>query len=272
MDANDDDQQENDRYSNVEENDGNKSVNCEFCNKSFVQKTILRHIGWTESCKKYYGPRFVQMKKDQAKKRVYKQRELEGYTSKKHMKKLKQARKSYSKNEELKEKKRQYYQENKNKIKEKNAEFSKSLLYYQKNKNEKEIEELSLKRENLNILDRNTSNLIEILDFDYITCEHCKNTYDPNSILKHIGNNKECRSFYGQSFEKLKKEKNNLRQVIRYASDPDMRKRQKDSSKKAYKKLKNIQAIEKEKEKIEKKKKDAKIEFEYKKITSKDVT
>ena len=113
------------------------------------------------------------------------------------MKKLKRNRKLYSKNEELKEKKRQYYQENKERIREKNAKFSKYCLYSHKKKNEEEIEELSIKEEDLNILYRNTVNLEEILQDEFVMCEHCKDAYKANTIFKHIGFKKECKAFYG---------------------------------------------------------------------------
>ena len=132
--SNDLDMKNNYKNTKVEEMNKYEDVKCEFCKKSFIQKTILRHIGQTTLCKEYYGPRFTQMKKDQAKKRLDKYRQNIGNCSKEHMKKLKRNRKLYSKNEELKEKKRQYYQENKERIREKNAKFSKYCLYSHKKK------------------------------------------------------------------------------------------------------------------------------------------
>lgn len=37
---------------------------CESCNKNFDQATLLKHIGKKVECKKYYGPRFMEMKKE----------------------------------------------------------------------------------------------------------------------------------------------------------------------------------------------------------------
>ena len=50
----------------------NFEVNCEFCNKPFFQTTILRHIGQSTDCKKHYGPRFLEMKKEKGRNKVYK--------------------------------------------------------------------------------------------------------------------------------------------------------------------------------------------------------
>ena len=94
------------------------------------------------------------------------------------------------------------------------------------------------------------------------------------SISGHLSSStlkKECKAFYGTDFERLLKEKNNLRQAAKYASDPDVRKRQKESSKKAYKRLKKKQAVQKEKQKIENEEKDTKIRFEYKKSIAKNL-
>ena len=110
-----------------------------------------------------------------------------------------------AKNEKLKERKRQAYQEKKEEIKAKkkarDAKQSKELLLFTKEQNEKEIDELSDKGENLNILYKDTNNLEEILKESTVICHYCKDIYDPSSILKHIGNNRECKSFYEPNFE-----------------------------------------------------------------------
>ena len=73
-----------------------------------------------------------------------------------------------------------------------------------KKENEKKIGEFSDegKNLNLNILDKSTNNLKEILGESNVICQNCKDVYDPSAILKHIGNNKECKSFYGSNFER----------------------------------------------------------------------
>ena len=37
------------------------------------------------------------------------------------------------------------------------------------------------------------------------SCENCKKRYPKSSILKHIGKNKECKTFYGPRFNEMKK-------------------------------------------------------------------
>ena len=39
-----------------------------------------------------------------------------------------------------------------------------------------------------------------------VLCEHCKRSFAPNKILKHIGHVHVCKSFYGPRFDELKKE------------------------------------------------------------------
>ena len=106
----------------IETKKKNMEINCEFCNKLCVDSKLLKHIGSKKACKSFYGPRFQKMKKDQAKKkRAEKNHNMwieEG--GKQYKKFLKRKRKLYAKNEELREKRRNCYQEKKQEIKEKN--------------------------------------------------------------------------------------------------------------------------------------------------------
>ena len=48
-------------------------------------------------------------------------------------------------------------------------------------------------------------------------CECCKKSFDPSKILKHIGNRKACKSFYGPRYSEMKRKKDNERkQNYRY--------------------------------------------------------
>ena len=78
-------------------------IDCEFCKKSFVESTILRHIGQSNDCKAHYGKRFIEMKKEKAREKVYRSRQK--MTMKEKKRSLKRKRISYAQNEELKEKK-----------------------------------------------------------------------------------------------------------------------------------------------------------------------
>ena len=42
-------------------------VSCEFCKEKYMPSTILIHIGMNKSCKKHYGSRFKEMKKEKKK-------------------------------------------------------------------------------------------------------------------------------------------------------------------------------------------------------------
>ena len=112
----------------------------------------------------------------------------------------------------MKIKNRKTYQERKGLIKAENEKFSKKCFELLKNENEKTIAELSDEEEDLNILYKSTENLEETLrDNKLVICHYCKGFFESCSIFKHIGNNKGCKSFYGQDFERLKKKKNESR-------------------------------------------------------------
>ena len=183
---------------------------------------------------------------------------------------LKKMRQSYAKK---KKQHKQKYQEKKEKIKEKNKKASKDFLLYIKKKNEEEIDQLPDKGKDLNFLYRSSNNLKEILAESTVFCENCKDAFDPNAILKHIGNNNECKTFYGQSFERFKVEKEKLRikksilakQRKDYAADLKIRECKKESNTKTYQTFKKKQSLVKEKEKIEFEKKSARQTFEFKK-------
>ena len=261
--------------------ENNVEINCDFCNKSFGKSVLLKHIGQSKSCKSYYGPRFTEMKKENAKKRVYKHRN--NMTMKERKKKWKRNRELYAKNEAKKErnkqKHKQTYKEKKEIIKAENEKKSEDFFIYMKEENEKEIDALSDKGENLNILYKSTENLEEILEEPEVICQHCKDIFNPSSIFKHIGNNKGCKAFYGQDFEDLKKKKNKIRskkyslakEREKYATDTNFKEKKKKSSKKSYETLKEKQNAIKEKQKVENKKKDAKFSYEFKKKVAKDL-
>ena len=92
----------------------NLEVLCECCKKPFSNSTLLRHIGQREACKEFYGPRFKDMKKEKGRKKVFRHRKKNQVESAKQWKKRKE---SYANSPDLKEKKRQYYQEHKERIK-----------------------------------------------------------------------------------------------------------------------------------------------------------
>ena len=165
---------------------------------------------------------------------------------------LKRNRLSYAKNEKQKEKNRKTYQEKKEQIKAKNEKESRDFLLFKKKENEKEIAELSDKGKDLNILFTSTMNLKDVLKESLVLCENCKDAYETNAILKHIGNDKECKAFYGPSFEKFKLEKERLRiknfelakQRKDYASDPKTQENKKKNPTKNSIKLSKIRNLQ----------------------------
>ena len=251
-------------------------IDCESCKKTFTQATLLKHIGQRSACKVYYGSRFTQMKKEKAREKNDRQRAKMSRKEEKYY--LKRNRLSYAKNEKQKEKNRKTYQEKKEQIKAKNEKESRDFLLFKKKENEKEIAELSDKGKDLNILFKSTMNLKDVLKESPVLCENCKDAYETNAILKHIGNNKECKAFYGPSFEKFKLEKERLRiknfklakQRKNYASDPKIQENKKEFNKKSYQTAKDKKSAIKEKKRIEYQKEDAKHTFQYKKKVAKE--
>ena len=79
---------------------------CESCKKPFVQSTLLRHIGKSELCLSFYGPRFIQMKKEKVREKVnrYRQKNLTATPSQ-----LRKRRNSYATDPDKKEKCKQSY-------------------------------------------------------------------------------------------------------------------------------------------------------------------
>ena len=75
-------------------------TSCESCNKPFPKSKILRHIGSSKSCKSFYGPRFIEMKRKKESEKVSR------YLMKNREKQLEIQREKYAKNLELKEKKK----------------------------------------------------------------------------------------------------------------------------------------------------------------------
>jgi len=136
---------------------------------------------------------------------------------------------------------------------------AKIFFCLRKQKNEKEIAELFDKGKDLNVLYKSSTNLKEILNESPVHCENCKDAYEPNAILKHIGNNKECKNFYGPSFDKFKLEKERLRikkfqlakQKENYATDPKVQENKRVSNTKTYQAIKDKKAAMKEKRRIE---------------------
>ena len=57
------------------EKSGAKKETCEYCNKKFSEKSLLRHIGQRKACKKHYGVRFNEQRRKDTKERVQRHRE-----------------------------------------------------------------------------------------------------------------------------------------------------------------------------------------------------
>ena len=53
---------------------------CEFCKKELDESSLLLHIGKTEKCRKYYGQRYDDLKKEKNRKRKEKWRKNNGQT------------------------------------------------------------------------------------------------------------------------------------------------------------------------------------------------
>ena len=79
-------------------------------------------------------------------------------------------------------------------------------------KKEKEINQRR-KEENLSLASKGLDCNGEKVDLENddteeseVLCKFCKQRFESASILKHIGNNEECKLFYGPRFEAMKKD------------------------------------------------------------------
>ena len=99
-------------------------VTCEFCKEKYMSSSILIHIGMNKSCKEHYGPKFDEMKKERKKKRMqlYRQRSLGPGRELDRQKVL------YASDPKKKEKKKEYYHLNQEKIKVGNIWFLSPLV------------------------------------------------------------------------------------------------------------------------------------------------
>ena len=85
--------------SNNEEEEEKSEVLCENCLEPFLPTTILKHIGHVQECKTFYGPRFMEMKKQKNKEKVQKFQARHGRKNE-----LKKMREQYQRNPEKKKK------------------------------------------------------------------------------------------------------------------------------------------------------------------------
>ena len=163
-------------------------VSCEFCKKELKESTILKHIVQNKACKVHYGPEKLQtMKKEKEKLRKKKYRQS---LSSKQKEKIIDKQREYDQRPERKQKRKQIREIKDPKGIEEALE--KKRRWEEKKKLEKKDDENS-----------------------DIQCENCKYRFAPNSILKHIGSQKPCRSFYGPKFSEMKRE-NNKKKMQKY--------------------------------------------------------
>ena len=92
--------------------------------------------------------------------------------------------------QENKEKKRQYYQDKRAKLAKKEG-----WIYYPPS----DSEEKDIMKEN-KVEKKENSKDLESKE----VCEFCKQKFKSTVILKHIGRNQDCKSFYGNRFKELK--------------------------------------------------------------------
>lgn len=214
----------------------------------------MRHIGKNTACKAFYGPRFKEMKKKRE--RVRKAKNRQKISQKDQKKALKKQRKKYANDPELKKKKQQWHKIWKGRQeKEKQEQVSKRFEELTAIENSEESNEATGE----NILLRSTENLKKVFEEPTVFCQFCKKQCEPNTILKHIGNVKNCKSFYGEKFEVFKKEQKRLtlksyqlaKKRENYASNPELREKKKKASKKSYFDFKEKKTVQKKESHLE---------------------
>ena len=165
-----------------------KTVSCDYCSKELPESSILKHIGNSQACKVHYGPRFDRMKRKKNINKIKKWRKEKGKE-----KELKEQRESYAKDPEKKKKKKLYYQAKQAKLAKKEG-----WIYYPPS----DSEEKDIMKEN-KVKEKEDSKDLDSKE----VCEFCKQKFKSSVILKHIGHNQDCKSFYGKRFKELKQEK-----------------------------------------------------------------
>ena len=185
-----------------------KTVSCDYCSKDLPESSILKHIGNTQACKVHYGPRFDKMKRKKDSNRVKKWRKEK---EKEKEKELERQRELYAQNPGKKEKKKLYYQDKQAKLAKKEG----WIYYPPSDSEEKDImkEKKVEKMENSKDLDSKE------------VCEFCKQKFKSTAILMHIGKNQDCKSFYGNRFKELKKEKKKQYYVANQTKSKDYQKK-----------------------------------------------
>ena len=216
---------------------------CESCKKPFVPSTLLRHIGKSESCLSFYGPRFIQMKKEKGREKVNRYR-LKNSTATPSQ--LSKRRNSYATDPDKKEKRKQYYQKHKQMIKQQNeTERTEMLSLIAKRNNEKISKQDSVASNILYKSLEKIEDLEKVFEKEVVLCDHCRDEFTPNAILVHIGKSKNCKSYYGEAYDKIKFSKGKIlencilaKKRERYKTDSELREKKKESSKTSYQKLK----------------------------------
>ena len=215
---------------------------CESCKKPFVQSTLLRHIGKSELCQSFYGPRFIQMKKEKVREKVNRFRQKNPTATPSQLRKR---RNSYATDPDKKEKRKENYQKHKQRIKQQNeTERTEMLSLKAKRNNEK----ISKQESAPNILFKSLENLEDlekVFEKEIVLCDFCRDEFTPNAILVHIGKSKNCKSHYGEAYDKIKSNKGKImdktilaKKRERYQTDSELREKKKESSKTSYQKFK----------------------------------
>ena len=90
-------------------------VKCDSCKKTMIENTILRHIGNSKSCRKFYGTRYEEMKKKKGREKVAKHRLNKKSFGPEHEDQLRKMRELYANNQSMKDRKRKNYEKNSSK-------------------------------------------------------------------------------------------------------------------------------------------------------------
>ena len=167
---------------------------------------------------------------------------------------LKKKKESYAKNPKIKEKQRFLYQKNKEKIKEERKKSKTHLLSLITKENNEEISKMKTIQNILHNFFASIENLERVFEKPNVLCDCCKRSFMPSAILTHIRQSSDCKSHYGPTYEKIKNikdminEKNKLaKKNENYDTNPEIRVKAKESSKKAYQKLKAKRLLKRKK-------------------------
>merc|ERR1712080_296016 len=114
---------------------------------------------------------------------------------------LKKQKEKYDSDPKVREKKKEMYKKGK----------EEDILFVENKRKSRKEKQEKLEKEKAEKILFKRKHHEEKDDPFVIQCLFCSSSYEYTSILKHVGNSKLCKAFYGPRFEKMKKRHRRIR-------------------------------------------------------------